>query len=85
MVIKLSNSIQSIIIHTSSKGRSPLGKVQKKPKVTDVKGHSVQVIVRCGVDSVGDDSIDNRVEGKTLNSCVYRRVNNNSCTMGKLQ
>ena len=34
------------------------------------------IIVRCSVGSVCDDSIGNRVEGRTLNSCVY-----NSCTM----
>ncbi len=68
--IKHSNSIQSIIIHTSSYLRSPNGDVQNKPSVTGISGHSTQIIVRCVVWSVSDDSIGNSRYRGTLNGCV---------------
>ena len=58
-----------IIIHTSSSHR-PNGEVQNKPSVTGISGHSAQIIVRCVVWSVSDDSIGNGWYRGTLNGCM---------------
>ncbi len=58
------------IIHTSSSHGSPNGEVQSKPSVTGISGHSVQIIARCVVWSVSDDSIGNGRYRGTLNGCM---------------
>ncbi len=35
------------------------GRGPEKPNITTISGHSAQIIVRCGVGSVGDESIKN--------------------------
>ncbi len=47
------------IIHTSSHLRYTRGEVQNKPSITGISGHSAQIIVRCGLGSVDDESISN--------------------------